>query len=831
MFNDLKISLRHLARTPGFTGAAVLVLALGIGLNAAMFSLCHLMAFAGRPFRAPHELVQLYSRQADTPDSYRVFSHAAFREIASRRDLFIDVLAHQLALVGVREGGDARRTFAAVVSANYFDVLGVPLRGRSFTADEDRPGSDTPVVVASHALWKRSGYDPRLLGGTLRVNERDFTVVGIAPEGFTGTMAVFGPELFFPLGLFDSLTNDFDGRQARTLARPDAYNLFLVGRLRPGATVDSAGPALALAADAVRRALPVEYEGQQFQVAPLPRIGTGTSPSHEEALSTLSLVLVGMTGAVLTIVCLNLASMLLARGQARRREFAIRLALGGRRSRIVRQLLIEGLVLAVAGGALGIVAGGLAMDALMASLTSRVPIALAMDAVSPPTLLAAAAAFSVVATLLFALGPALRHSRADVMDDIKLQSALDAPPRHRRFRPRHPLVALQVGLSLGLLIAAGLFVRMARQAAAVDLGLRADDTVLAEVDASLSGYDEVRGLDAYVRIEERLRVLPGVQSAAAGVTVPFGAIQLGREVRRAGDAADAPLFRARWNAVGAQYFDAMGVRVLRGRSFSDLEAQRAGAPPVAVIDEVLARQLWPGAEPLGRSIELAAENSGAPASGPLEVVGVVPLVRDDFFSQSPGGAVYVPLAQGYRANVHFHVRPAPGADVAALRDAVRRELGQVSPGLPLFRLTTFGAHLASSLEHWGVRLTAGLFTAMGGMATLVALVGIYGALSYAVSRRTREIGVRMALGATPARVRVMVLAEGLRVAAAGVALGGVIGLGLGRVLDGVFVEVVAFDPPTFGAAAGAVLAACLVAALLPARRATAVDPSVALRAD
>ncbi|HET9315103.1 MAG TPA: ABC transporter permease, partial [Vicinamibacteria bacterium] len=355
MFKELKLSLRHLARTPGFTASAVVVLALGIGLNAVMFSLCHLFAFAGRPFRAPGELVQLYSRKADTPDSYRAFSYAAYRDLAGRADLFTGVLAHQLAVVGVREGGEARRAFAAIVSANYFDVLGVPLRGRTFTPEEDRPGSDAPVVVVSHAMWKRSGFDPRLIGSELRVNERVFTVVGIAPPGFTGTMAVFGPELFFPLGVFDTLTNDFDGRQARALARPDAFHLFLVGRLRPGATVESSGPALALAADALRRALPVEYDAQELQLAPLPRIGTSTSPSHEEALTTVSIVLVGMTGAVLAIVCLNLASMLMARGQARRREFAIRLALGGGRAHIVRQLLVEGLLLSAAGGGLGIV--------------------------------------------------------------------------------------------------------------------------------------------------------------------------------------------------------------------------------------------------------------------------------------------------------------------------------------------------------------------------------------------------------------------------------------------------------------------------------------------
>ena len=829
MFNDLKLSLRHLRRTPGFVAAAASVLALGIGLNAVMFSLCWLFAFSGRPFHDPDALVQLYSRNAEEPDSYRAFSYGAYRTIAERPDLFTGVTAHQMAVVGVRDGGDARRALAGVVSANYFDVLGVSLRGRGFTPEEDRPGTDPTVVIASHAFWKRHGRDPGLLGSEVRVNERLFTVVGIAPEGFTGSMAVFGPELFFPLGAFDSITNDFGGQESRTLGRPDTYNLFLIGRLRPGATVTGAGPALDLLAESVRRAWPAEYEGQEFQVAPLPRLGTSTRPMQEEAVTTVSLVMLGMTGAVLTIVCLNLASLLLARGQARRREFAIRLALGGGRGRIVRQLLTEGLVLSLLGGGLGVLAGTLATEHLMAALAHRLPVSIAVDAVSSPRLLAGTALFSVLATLMFALGPALRHSRADVVTDLKLQAGQAGAAGRRRFLPRHPLVALQVGLSLSLLIAAGLFLRMARQAALVELGVRADDTVLAEVDAGLAGYDEARGLAAYARIEERLRALPGVQSAAVGATVPFGTTSFGRSVKRAGAAASEPVVGARWNAVGASYFDAMGIPLTRGRGFSDVEAQRAGAPAVAVIDEVLARELWPEGDPIGRTLQMQDGGRERP-SELVEVVGVVPVVRDDFFSQVPGRAVYVPLAQGYRSNVHFHVRPRPGA-ASGLPDAVRSALAEAAPGLPLFRVLSFRDHLSSSLEHWGVNLMAAMFTAMGAVAALVALVGIYGAKSYAVSRRTREIGVRMALGATRGQVLALVLRGGVQLAAVGVALGGLLGLGLGRILDSVFVEVVAFDPLTFTAAAGLLSLACLVAAFLPARRATRVDPSVALRAE
>jgi predicted permease len=826
--NDLKLSLRQLGRTPGFTASAVLVLALGIGLNAAMFGMCWLIAFADRPFRDADALVQLYSRKTNEPDSYRAFSYPAYRELAARPELFEGVMAHQITAVGVRDAGNTRRVLASLVSANYFDVLGrTPARGRTFTAEEDRPGADLPVVVASHAYWRRAGFDAALLGGTIRVNERLFTVVGIAPPGFTGTSTLFGPELFFPLGVSDSLAGGFEGRTERSLAQADNFGLFLVGRLRPGASADQAGPALERAAAAVRSALPAEYAERELQVAALPRFSTGTRPADETALTTASLLFLGMTAAVLAIVCLNLASMQMARGQARKREFAIRLALGGGRGRIVRQLLTEGLVLAGAGSVLGVAGGAFASDALIASLASRLPVSIAVDTVAWPAMTAGAAGFSVLATLLFALGPALRHSRGDLVTDLKRAAGEDARGRRFRLLPRHPLVSLQIALSLALLIASGLFLRMARQASQVDLGLRADATVLAEVDAGLAGYEEARGLDTYARLEERLGGLPGVEAAAVGVTVPFGTVGLGRAVTRAGAPESETPFDARWNAVGASYFAAMGVPVKGGRTFTDVEARLQGAPPVAVVDEVLARAVFPSGDALGQTIRLT--DHGGRAGVLVEIVGVVPAIRDDFFDDTPGGAVYVPFAQAYHGAAHLHVRPRPGATGVA--DAVRREIREAAPGLPLFRVLTFGQHLETSLERWAVDLLAGTFTAVAALAALVAIVGIYGATSYAVSRRTREIGVRMALGASRGRVLGMVVGEGLHVTLAGIAAGCALGLGLGRMLDAVFVEVVTFDPATYAVAPTLLLAACLAAALVPARRATAVEPTTALRTE
>lgn len=845
LLSDLRVSCRQLAGAPAFAAAALAVLALGIGLNAAVFGLAHALAFAGRPFTAPDQIVQLYSRDGVVPDSYRAFSHGAYQVIAERREVFASVAAHSLGLVGVREragAGDPRRTFAAFVSPNYFHTLGVPLaHGRGFTAAESRPAAGVPVAIASHVLWRRMGSDPSFVGRTVLVNEQPFTVVGVAPEGFTGTMMLFGPELFFPLGMFDTLQNDFTRTHNRTLSSPDGFELFLVGRLATGVSRDAAQARLAGVAAAVADAYPAEYRSRQVAVGPLPRFGTSTSPSDESAVATAALVFLGLTAAVLLIVCLNLATVLIARGQARRREFAIRLALGGGRWRIVRQLMIEALVLGLTGAAGGVLLGLPAVDALLTTVLSRLPVSFAVDADTTQATVAGALLFGTLAAAMFALGPALAHTRGHALSDLKHQVGDDAPTTRRRFLPKHPLVAIQVALSLALLVSAGLFVRMAREGAAVDVGAKASDTVLVDVDASLAGYDEARALPDYAALETRLASLPGVEAASLGVTIPFGTTSFGERVRRAGPQAaegERPAtpeagrqFNATWNAVGASYPRAMGLSLLRGREFTDAEAQRQGAPRVALVDEVLARQLWPEGDAVGQSIHIgeAPESPEALPQPPVEVVGVISRLNADMFSKTPTGAVYVPFAQGFRSSVHFHVRPRPGAGMG-LTERVRQELHAAAPALPVFGATTFGAHLASSIEFWGLKALATGMTAVGAFAALIALVGVYGAMAYAVTRRAREIGVRLAVGATPGRVQGMIVGEGLRVGLLGATVGIALGLGVGQLLDTLFVDIAAFDWWLFTLAPALLVAACTLAAWVPARRAAAVDPSEVLRA-
>lgn len=863
LLQDLRFSFRLLTKSPGFTAAAIIVLALGIGVNTAVFSLVHELVFSPRPWPNEQQVVQLYTQDEKNPRRFRMFSYPAYQALREENPVFTDILAHNLSIVGVGEGEGTRRLFGALVSSNYFSTLEVPLvRGRSFLPEEEKPGSAIPVAIVSYNFWQRENFAPDLVGRVIRVNEKPFTVVGIAPEGFSGTMMLFGPEIYFPLGCYETLSNDFDATAQRTLSRANAYNLVLVGRLKPGQTMATAVPALKSLAERMKEQYPVEHKDQTFTTRALPRLSTSNAPASEDTLGVLGTTLIGMSGIVLLIASLNLANMLLARGTARRKEFAIRLALGGGRSRIVRQLLTEGFMLAIGGGLVGFVIGSWSTTGLMQAVGAIAPVGLFFRGPTNPALFAATFAFCALATVFFALGPALKFSRTDVLTDLKNNAGENAPRRHRRFLPRNPLVVLQVALSLGLLIAAGLFIRGAIVAGSLDTGFRADGTLLVELDASLGGYDQERGFPLYRAAAERLAALPGVQSTSLSAVVPFGMISLSRSVQIAGvkpapdakpaTAAEGLAFNARWNSVGADYFATMGLPILRGRAFLPAEADSKGAPAVAIIDEVLAKKLWPDGDVLGQRIQFAergaptAAGGGGAATGAsehvsrqstdaptIEIVGIVPATKWEIFGDSSNGVLYVPFAQGYQSNTFLHIRTAATSSAArlALTDSIRRELRNSASGVPVLGIKTFRQHLDSSMQLWIVKIGAVMFSIFGGLAMLLAAVGIYGVKAYAVARRTREIGIRMALGAEPGEVQAMILREGFTMTALGVALGLALGLALGQLLQSMLYKVSPFDPFALIAAPVVLVLAAMLACWIPARRATRVNPLTALRSE
>jgi predicted permease len=861
---DLRFAFRALAKSPGFTALAVITLALGIGVNTTIFSIVRDLVFSPRPYPDEAQVFQLYSKDKKHPGNFRNFSYPTYAEIREQsavRDVFSGVLAHTWTQVGVGEGEGSRRAAATIVSSDYFRTLGVPLlRGRGFLAEEERPGSAALVVIASHLYWKKTGFDPQLIGKTIRVNERPFTVVGIAPEHFTGTMMLFGPELYFPLGDFDLLANDSQAEASHSLERRDAYRLYVVGRLKPGVTAAAAGAVLQTVAANLEKALPVEQKDQTFIIRPLPRLNTGASPADERELTVFGIMLSALAAIVLLIACLNLASVLLARGMARRKEIAIRLALGAGRGRITRQLLTEGLVLSLAGGAGGFLIGVLCSDLPAASLGAHMPVSVFVRGGADPAVLVATLGFCALATLFFALGPALKLTRAGVLTDLKAQAGEDTVPHRRRWLLRNPLVVAQIALSLGLVTAAGLFVRGALKAGSVETGFKADSTILIEADSSLGGYDQTRSLQLYCAASDRLAALPGVQSASIASIVPFGLVAINRPVARAGakpgpgshpaTAAEGLAFNVRWNSVGADYFTTMGLPLLRGRAFTRTEAEVAGAQAVAVIDEVLAKKLWPDGDALGQRIQWAEGDTPSAAGGgssttgssshiarsaqdpeSVQVVGIVPATRWELHQSEVGGQIFVPFAQGIRSDVFFQVRTAPGApraDAASL-DLIRREVRFAAPGVPVFTVKTFRQHVDDNPQLWVIRAGAAIVSVFAGLALVLAVVGVYGVMAYAVVRRTREIGIRRALGAEPGDVLRMILREGLIMTFGGAALGFLLALGIGRALSGMLYQVSPVDPVTLAFAPIMLVATALLACWLPARRAAKVAPMVALR--
>jgi predicted permease len=860
MVQDLRFAVRQLFKAPGFTIAAVTVLALGIGVNTAVFSLVDTVFFAPPAYARPHEVVQLFSQDKKNPKKFRGFSYPTFLDIRKQNTVFSDALSFNLSLIGIGQKGDTRRAFAAIVSSNYFSVLGVPLaRGRAFLPEEETPGRNAPVAIVSYRYWQKQDLDPRVIGSQVLINGRSFTIVGITPKGFTGTMQILSPEVWLPMSVYDQVANNFESENRTAIDDRRGTQLRVIGRLKPGMTAAAAKPALEGLAANLEKAYPVEQKDQTFTVRSVPHNTVSNNPTADSGLKAIAPLLLGMAVVVLLVACLNLANMLLARGTARRKEIAIRLALGGNRWRIVRQLLTEGFVLAALGGTGGLILGLWSSDLLVGSMRKLMPLDIVWLTGPSPAILVATFGFCLLGTLMFALGPALKISRSTMTTDLKEHPGEDVVRRRGKFLPRNALVVVQIAFSLALLTAAALFIRGAGKAASVDTGLRPGASFLLEVDASLAGYEPTRAQELYRNLNQRLAALPGVEHASISSTVPFGMFELNRKVQRAGlhpgpdakpaTAADGLAFEAAWNSVGADYFSTVGVPVIRGRAFTEAEATEPG-PKVAIIDEVLAKKLWPEGDALGQRIQYAGENAPSAEGGggahagrsadlsekekqaeTIEIVGIVPATRHALFEKEPVGGIYLPFARGFQSDVSFFVRfrsLAPGNE-AITADLLRRTVRDVDPSIPVISLRTFAQHLDSNLDLWLVRAGATLFSVFGGLALGLAIVGLYGVKAYSVARRTREIGIRMALGAKPTAVLRLIMAEGLIMLLSGIALGLLLATATGKILSGILYEVGAFDPIAFTAAPTLLAIAALVATWLPARRAAALNPVEALR--
>ena len=853
MIQDFRFAFRQLWKAPGFTITAVVVLALGIGVNTAIFSLVNVMVFQPPAYQRPAEIVQVFSQDKKDPKNFRAFSYPTYSDIREQNSVFSGVLAHDDGIVGIGEKGNFRRAVVDIVSSNYCAVLGVaPVLGRAFLPEEEKPGANKRVAIVSYSYWQKHGRDPEVLGSTILIDGRSFTIVGIMPEGFTGTESVFSREAWLPLGVYDDLYSDRGGVSVQRLADRRSDRLMLIGRLKPGITADAARPALQSLASNLEAAFPVEQKDQTLMTAPLNKFATSTAPSENDPIPMIGALLAAMAGVVLLVACLNLANMLLARGTARRKEIAIRLALGASRVRIVRQLLIEGFVLALLGGVCGLVLGLWSSDLLVASLSKLLPMDVVWLSGPNPMILGATLGFCVLGTICFALGPALKLSRAAVIDDLKHQSGEDVRRLRWRFLPRNPLVVVQIAFSLALVTAAALFVRGALQAGSVETGFRAHNVFLVEIDASLGGFDQKRTEELYRAVSDQLGALPGVEHAGMAATVPFGNSFVRRSVLRAGlspapddrpaTAAEGRTFTPFWNSVGADYFGAVGLPLLRGRTFSTAEATEHIGPAVAIIDDVLAKKLWPDGDALGQQIQFPIRENAVPEPAddkngqvrrgqPIEIIGIVPAIKNRLFDRDPAGAIYLPFARGFQNEAFFFVKFASLRNEAAAAEALRRAVQTVDPMLPILELRTFEKHMDANPQLWVVRAGATLFSIFGVLALGLAVVGVYGVKAYSVARRTREIGIRMALGAQGRTVQWMILREGFVMVAAGVLVGLLLALGVGRILGSILFHVSSTDPFAFTIAPFVLMTAALVATWLPARRATRISPMAALRTE
>ena len=826
---DLVYALRAFRKAPGFTAIAVLVLGIGVGANTAIFTIVNELLFKPLSGRAG-ELVGVYSRSTAERGSYRGFSYPNYVDVRDQTGVFDGLMAHTFAMVGLPAGDTTRRAFVDVISANYFDTLGVPLAaGRPFTAEEEKPGARIPVVIVP---WSRRDE----LGQTIRINTQDFTVVGVTPDGFTGTMVFVGPELFLPLGVFDNIVNDTFKNNNLSLADRGNPALVLAGRVKDGMSLELVEERLAAFSRLHAEAYPAENKDQVLSTSPLSRLATSTSPQSDSELSAFAALLMGLSGVVLIIACLNLANMLLARGTARAKEIALRLALGAARGRVIRQLLTEGLVLAFAGGAVGLLFAYVASRALASSITAALPLRVTFSGSPDVRVLAVTFVLAAAATIAFGLGPALRLSRRDLVRDLKDRSG-EGASAGRWFSARNVMVVAQVSLSLALLTAGGIFARTSLKAAEGDPGYAYDGLVVASLDGSLAGYDEVGTRTVYREAIDRIRRAPGVIAAGLGSSMPFGDTHESAQIERVGAAvpgeASQPVGVGEYRIIGSDYFAGLGLSMVRGREFTAAEEESADAPRVVIIDEILARRAFGDEDPIGQMVRIPPR-AGEPAEdrhAPMQVVGIAPPMRSELLQPGPVSHMYVPFGRNFRANMFVQARFTPGIDDLAAVETVRHELRAADPALPVLVLSTSRAFHEKGLELWMLRTGARVFTTLGLVALVLAVVGIYGVKSYVVSLRTREIGIRMALGATTRDVLRQMLGDGIMLTVAGVAVGVPLAVLVSFAMSSVFVDIGRFDVAVVLAATVVLAAAATIATVIPSRRAARVQPLEALRAE
>ena len=824
---DFQYAFRMLLKSPGFASIAILSLALGIGANTAIFSLLDQLLLRALPVREPGRIVQLAARGSHHGNDWgmNMMSYPMYRDFRDQAEVFDGVIGRRAFHTNLGHDGTLERAVVELVTGNYFAVLGVPAAlGRTLSPDDDRQVLGHPVVVLSYDYWRsRFGADPGILNRTVAINNAPFTVIGVAEAGFQGMEVGTASQMFAPMLMQERIV---PGQKLLEERRTRFINVF--ARLKPGVAPESAKAAVqplyhAIIEGEVReaafaRAATESKEAFLRSTMDVFPGGTGTGYLRLQ-LATPVYVLMGLVAFVLLIACANVANLQLARATARGKELAIRLAMGASRWRIVRQLLVESVVVALLAGAAGLLMGRWVLSGLL-SLRPPDTSSLTIRAAIDPRMLAFNFGMAALVGVLFGLAPALQATRPDMAGTLKDQATAVAGGAHARFRKA--LLVVQVSLSLVLLIGAGLFVNSLRNLRKLHPGFQAENLLMFGVDPTSAGYDVARVKEFYRRLDERLAALPGVLSVGEASMALVGGDEWDSIITVEGH--DRNTNSRAWtfmNLISPNYFGSLGARLVAGRDFrwDDSNPDRK----VCIVNRRLVQEYFPKGDAVGRHIGMG----GDPGTlTDIEIVGVVENFKYGNMSEQIGRQMYRPYRQMTRADgMYFYIRAA--RDPKALMGPVRAAVRALDPNLPIDGMRTLEAQIERNLVTQ--RLVAGLSAALGALATLLAVLGLYGVMAYLVGRRSREIGIRMALGAAPGEVIGMILGEVLTLVAMGVAIGLAGSFGLTRLVESQLFGISAMD---WRVVAGGTLGLSSVAALagfLPALRASRLDPLDVLR--